>query len=407
MKWYVLLIFSASAYAQVTLPQLIESALKNDRIQALQQQTRAAELNHQSVERSYLPRIDGFGNAAFVDRTAGFGARQTYTAGARAEVTLFDGFKRSHRLNEKNALKRAAYHSTEEEKKQISLRVISRYLDYENLQERIATLHTLKKRLDEQTKRLEKFYAAGLASEDLLLRIKAEEANAEYGLEDLKFILKQTASDLELLSSLPIDSLEPSRIKEPIVGTFYERDALKALAYERDASLSLAQQATSSYLPNITLEDTYTYYDYRHDTASFLRVDHQNTVQLSLRMNLIDFSLASLEKESYMAQAQARSSELAFASKEQREAYKLSIEAIERSKSMIANAQLSHKAALKTYDAIQRKFEAGIVDHVVYLDALHALKDSEDQLNRAVRTLSYDYAAYYYHAGLDPKDYVQ
>ncbi len=407
MKWSFLLTFSLSLYAEVTLPQLIESALKNDRIQALQHQTRAAELNHQSVERSYLPRIDGFASAAGVDRTAGFGARRTYTAGAKAELTLFDGFKRSNRLNEKNALKLAAHYSTEEEKKQTALRVISHYLDYENLQERLATSYTLKQRLQEQTKRLEKFYAAGLASEDLLLRIKAEEADIDYAIDDLKFALKQRASELELLSSVPIESLEPSYIKEPIIGMLQERDGLKALASQRDASVYLAQQATASYLPNITLDDTYTYYDYQHDTASFLRVDHQNTVQLSLRMNLIDFSLASLQKESQMVQAQAQSSELAFASKEQHEAHKLSIEAIERSKSMIENAKISQKAALKTYEAIQRKFEAGIVDHVVYLDALHALKDSEDQLNRAVRTLSYDYAAYYYHAGLDPKDYVQ
>lgn len=54
-----------------------------------------------------------------------------------------------------------------------------------------------------------------------------------------------------------------------------------------------------------------------------------------------------------------------------------------------------------------KKYEARIVDYVTYLDALHTLTDATNQLSRAKRTLYYAYAAYYFYAGLDPKEFVR
>lgn len=407
MKLPLLLLVSLALYADTSLTSLIESAQHNEKITALEQRSLAAGLNYHATKNSYLPRVDAFANGSVVDRMGGFDAKRSSAAGLKAEMILFDGFKRENTINQSDAFKNAARYDLSAGKKALTLEVIQRYFELQNTLDAIDTHILMHDQLNAQLGRLEKFRNAGLASEDTLMRMRSERSNAQYLLEDLKYQADRQKGDLEIISNQKITDLKPSLVIEPILTKTEELDTLKALRYSRDAKQFEAQKTDAGYLPTLKIEDQYSYYDYYQDPIAAMRVNAQNKLTASLTMNLTDFSSASTAKQSLAAQAQAKTSELAYASKEAQNNVHMAVRYVERSRILIDAAQSAFDASQKTFAAVKQKYEARIVDYVTYLDALHSLTDTTNQLSRAKRSLHYAYAAYYYYAGLDPKEFVQ
>lgn len=407
MRIIYFLIASYALHAQTSLPSLINSAQHNERIKSFYLQSTAAKLGYESAKYSYFPRIDGFANASFVDRTGGFDAKQSYSAGIKGEFTVFDGFKRENRLDQNRALENAAKHNLDGAKKEISLTVIKQYFELQNTLDEIKTLNTMRDQLEAQLVRLEKFKTVGLASEDALMRMRSEVSNVHFKIENLNYQADRQKADLETICNQKISDLSDSFVAAPNDIKNQELDKINALKYSRDAKIHEAQMSDAQNLPIIKLEDQYSFNDYYNDPIASMRVDRQNKIIASLSMNLIDFSSASLAKQSLMAQAQAQNSELLYASKEADQNRLLAERYIERSRVLISASQQTYEASAKTFEAVKKKYEARIVDYVTYLDALHGLADSINQLNLAKRTLNYAHAAYYYYAGLDPKEFVK
>ena len=407
MRILYFLVAAYALHAQTALPSLIDSAQNNGRIESYTQQKNAATLGYESAKRSYFPRIDGFGSATYVDKTGGFEAKQTYAAGVKGELIVFDGFKRENLLNQNKALEHSAQYTLDAAKKEISLDVIQRYFELQNTHDEIDTYTAMHTQLEAQLNRLEKFKAAGLASEDALMRMHSELSNVHYQIEDLHYRAERQKRELETIANQSITALTSSDVLAPKEISPQEPDTLSALRYSRDAKIHEAEQKDAANLPTLKLEDHYTFNDYYNDPIPQMRVDRQNKFIASLSMNLIDFSSASIAKQSLMAQAQAKSSELAYAAKEADQNLLLAKRYIERSRILIDASRSTFDAATKTFDAVKKKYEARIVDYVTYLDALHTLTDATNQLTRAKRTLHYAYAAYYYYSGLDPKEFVR
>lgn len=407
MKYIWLLLTAAALNAQTTLLSLIESAQHNEKITSLEHQASAAVLSHQSAKSAYLPRVDAFANGSLVDRTGGFDAKRSGAAGFRAEMIVFDGFKRENTLSQSDAVKNAAQYDLAAQKKGLSLEVIQRYFELQNTLDAIETHGVMRDQLSAQLVRLEKFKSAGLASEDTVMRIRSELSNAHYVLEDLNYQAHRQKGDLEMISGQQISDLKSAFLIEPSLAKTQEPDTLKALRYSRDAKRFEAEKTDTGYLPTIKIEDQYSYYDYHNDPIAAMRVDAQNKFTASLTMNLIDFSSASTAKQALAVQAQAKTSELAYASKEAQNNVQMAARYVQRSRILIDAAHSAFDASQKTFDAVKQKYEARIVDNITYLDALHSLTDATNQLSRAKRSLHYAYAAYYYYAGFDPKEFVQ
>jgi outer membrane protein TolC len=254
---------------------------------------------------------------------------------------------------------------------------------------------------------LEKFLSAGLASEDALMRIQSALANADYELEDLGYRSDRQKTDLETITNITLTNLTPAAIAEPKIISNEELDILKALRHSRDATTYQAQQSDLGFFPTLSVNDQYTLSHYVDDPMPDMRVDNQNKLSISLSVNLVDFNTMSTAKQALIAQSNAQTNELTYASKEAAANLQIAQKYITRSHALIHAAQSSFNASQKTFGAVKQKYEARIVDYVTYLDALHALTDATNQLSRAKRSLNYAYAAYYYYAGLDPKDFVE
>lgn len=407
MRIFYLLIASYALHAQTSLPSLIDSAQHNERIDSFHMQSISTKLGYDSAKYSYFPRIDGFANASFVDKTGGFDAKQSYSAGVKGEFTLFDGFKRENLLDKNKALENAAKHNLYGAKKEISLTVIKQYFELQNTLDEIQTLNTMRDQLEAQLLRLEKFKTAGLASEDSLMRMRSEVSDVYFKIENLQYQYDRQKGDLETICNQKISDLIDSVVVAPKDIQNQELDKINALKYSRDAKIHEAQMSDTHNLPTIKLEDQYVFNDYYNDPIAAMRVDRQNKIIASLSMNLIDFSSASLSKQALMAQAQSQNSEMLYALKEANQNRLLAERYIERSHVLIRASQQSYESSSKTFEAVKKKYEARIVDYVTYLDALHTLADATNQLNMAKRTLNYAHAAYYYYAGLDPKEFVE
>lgn len=403
----IYLLFIALIGHSQTLSSLIDTAQKNERVESSLYQVNAAQLGYEGLKRSYLPRIDGYGSAAFVDHTGGFDAKESYNGGLRASVVVFDGFKRENLLDQNKALEKAAHSNLAALKKEISLNVIQRYYELQNILDSIQTYSAMRDQLEAQYLRLEKFQSVGLASEDMLMRMRSEVEEVKYTIEDLNYQADRQKSDLETLSNQTITAIESGDVKEPQELRPQELDTLQALRYSRDAALHEAEQQDASDLPTIMLEDQYNVSHYENDPIEQMRVPNQNKFTASLNMNLFDFSAASTAKQAKMAQAHAKSSELAYATKEMNHNLELAKRYIERSQVLISTSQSAYDASKKTFEAVKKKYEARIVDYVTYLDAIRTFADATNQLHRAKRTLHYAYAAYYYYAGYDPKEFIQ
>lgn len=407
MRILYFLLTSCSLYGEASLHSLIESAQQNEKIQSLSHQLNAVELGNQSSKYSYLPKIDAFGSASYVDNTGGFDAKQSYSGGVKGEFVVFDGFKRENLFDQNKAMSNASKYHLYAAKKEISLDVIQRYYELQNTLDEIKTQKLLREQLEAQLVRLEKFKLVGLASEDALMRMQSEVSNAHYRIENLSYQGEKQKSNLETMVNQPISELGSFEVSPPKETQSQELDKLSALKHTRDAKMYEAHMQDSQNLPTIKLEDQYIFNDYVDDPIPQMRIDKQNKFTASIRMNLVDFSSSSLSKQSLMAQAQAQSSELAYAAKEAKHNRYLAERYIERSRVLIDASMKTHESSLKTFEAVKKKYEARIVDYVTYLDALHSLADSIDQLGRAKRNLNYAHAAYYYYSGLDPKEFIQ
>jgi outer membrane protein TolC len=407
MKYLLLLLFVVILHADTTLLTLIESAQHNEKITSLEQRFDASRLNYQATKNSYLPRVDGFGSGDYVNHKGGFDAAQSYRAGVQAQVILFDGFKRENRFDQYNALKNTASSNLNAGKKEISLNVIKRYFELQNTLEEIHTYSLTRDQLEAQLIRLEKFFSVGLASEDALMRLRSALANANYEIEDLSYQSDRQKADLETITNMAFAQLSPTLVLEPKSMPNEELDFLKALRFSRDATIYQAQQSDQGFLPTLSLMDQYTYYSYADDPIASMRVNNQNKLSLSLTVNLLDFNTMSTAKQALIAQSNAQSNDLAYATKEANTNKAMAQKYIIRSHALINAAQTSFDSSKKTFDAVKQKYEARIVDYVTYLDALRSLTDSTNQLSRAKRSLNYAYAAYYYYCGLDPKEFVQ
>jgi outer membrane protein len=405
----VLLLGSALLFGGEDLKMLLDSAHQNDLVDAYVQQTESARLDYRSAKSSYLPRVDLGASAVFVDEKGSIDVGETYNAYAKASLTLFDGFKRENTFKEKRSLIHASESDLDAYRKSLSLQVAQNYFNLLNLYGDIDAQLQNRKQLQEQLKRQERFLEARIVTAEEVERIKAALANADYQIEQLRYSAEELEYALHTLTGIEIDGLLPSRIAEPGFLETSELDAIRVLRYQAEATAYAAKQSNPAFYPTISVEDTYGFYEYRDEPTGFPidRAEKQNRFMAVLSLNLLDFSSASEREQALMAQKNALESQIAFERKRADADLQLSIKAIARAKALIAAAELALSASQKTYDAVEKKYNARIVDYVKFLDALYQKTDALAQYNRAKNTLQSAYAQYYYHAGYDLKEYVQ
>jgi len=409
MKSIIILFSLSLSMLANNLTQLIDQAHNNELVQVYKSKITSADHSYKASKSAYLPKISIGASGSFFSPVDSMGAGQVYNAYAQASLVLLDGFKRENLLDEQKTIKKSRQYDLSQVKKEISLQVSSLYFKMQITQADIKSLEQSKKQLQEQLKQQQKFFEAKLTTEDNVARIEAAVANTEYKIEETKYLYDEYTALLQTLTNQQITTLQVQQIKEPLEVQARQMDSLKSLKSQADSIAFKAQQMDSSNYPTIVLSDKYSFSKYEDDNLNFpgvKRLDTQNVLALSLSMNLFDFGSASKQKQAILSEQNALLSQIAYKTKEVNAALELSLRAIDRSKKLLYASELSQDASVRTFEIVEKKYKARVVDYVKYLDALSNKIEAQAQYNRAQGTLQISYAQYYYNAGLDIKEYI-
>jgi outer membrane protein TolC len=408
MKKLVLLIIPAFIFAQ-NLKSLIEFAEQNNNLViagTLNQE--AQNKNIDSKKSAYLPTIDAGAYYQSMEDKTPTQAGDIYSGYAKIGFDIYDGGKKSSLLEQAKNEHRASKHDVGEMKKSLALDITKDFYSVKSFNASLAAKVDAVKSLQEQLERIKKYYEAGLATKDDIDRLQAAYDTNIYETESLKLHILTTMKSLELKVGKKIETLDDSAFKELVHEEFENSDAVNSLMAKERAIMSSADSIESAYYPQIKVEDTYSLYGYnRTDALHPQGLDNQNKIMISANIRVFDYGTLSDAKQAVAISSQALGSEVQYKIKEQKMQYELSLSRIETSKIKIKSAKSALAAAKSAFKTINEKYNAGIVDYVIYLDALTSKTRADSLYETSLNELEIAYAMYYYYSGKNLAEYIK
>jgi outer membrane protein TolC len=407
MKFLILLV-PIFIYGE-SLKSLVDFATQNSDLVISKTLTQKAKSKEVDAKKSaYYPTIDvGAFYQTLDDRTA-LQAGDVYSGYAKIGFDIYDGGKKSSLLSQSKYEYKASCFDSESTKKSLSLQVVQEFFGIKSLEATLNAREEAQKSLQEQLRRTKRFFTAKLATKDDVDRLQAAYDTNVYEMQSLKFQILSLFKSLELKVGKSITTLDDSKFVDFKELQKELTDSVKSLMAKKDALVSGAESVDSIYYPQIKIEDTYSVYGYdRSDSLHPEGLDNQNKLLLSLNLRLFDNGEVAKSKEVVMVNSQALNTQAIFRKKEQEMYFSLAMSRIQTSKIKIESAKSALVSASSAYATISRKYSAGIVDNVVYLDALSSKTNASALYETSMNDLEVAYATYYYYAGKNIEEFLQ
>ena len=411
IAWIALLPLLGMAQEYGLKDLITDAHRSNPMIKAAELKATAKSKEMEAAKSAFWPTLDIGGTYSRSTPTTIVNPGEVTSGYATARMELYDGGRKSALKRAKGFEYGASLLEQEAFAKNLSLRIIDDYYTVRKLQAMLSALYGQSRELKAQLDRIRKFSAAGLATQEDIDKLVAVYENNRYTIENTKLALETGLENLRLESGLPVESLKKSLFREPGNVTFEPYENSKILKATADALGENANAIKAGYMPQITLQDTYTQSKYGDLAPSEfpgdILLDHQNQASVSVTMRLFDNGKMSREKEALQYQKLALESERQYRINEQKMHFRLSEKNLQTIQAKLKSAHSELKAAQSTYRAILKKFESGLVDNIAYLDALNNQTLAEARYDET----RYDYevakSIHYYYAGKDPKEFIQ
>ncbi len=172
--------------------------------------------------------------------------------------------------------------------------------------------------------------------------------------------------------------------------------------------LSDAKSERSGYLPSITLDNTYSYYDKEYkNTAWNSNLDEQNIFSVNMNWNIFSFGETQNKYESKYKQYLSLKSKYEYEKNKANVDLKLALKGYEISKLKLQSAQLSLKAANSTFEVVKSKYENGLVDNVAFLESLSEKFNAMSVVEKAKNDVEIKKAQIIFHSGKELIGYIQ
>jgi len=411
MKRLLVLVLPALLYAE-GLNTLIESAKNSNHMlkaSALNMKAKAKEL--ESQKSSYYPTVDIGAAYMSFNGVSPFQAGDTLNVYAKAGVDLFDGFRKSSLVNQKKSFYEASQYDLASAQKSLTLSVVQDFFNIKSAEATLTALEEKSHQLKADIKKIKKFKAAGLASQDYVDKLLSAYEGNNYQVESLKLNIKTLKNYLSLKSGMEVNTLDATTLATPQTLEFVPSEAIKSLEKQADALDATAKASNASYYPQVRLEDTYGYYDYSRDDGvkkmGIDQLDKQNKIALMANMRLFDNGVVKKQKQAIKIQKQALQEQINQKILEEKIGYKLSLDTLETATVNIKSAKSAFRAAKSVYKTIKAKFNAGIVDQVTYLDALSQKTAAQARFQKAQNDYEIAKATYYFTSNKNIKDYIK
>ena len=394
------------------LRSLLEFAKQNNNlVNASKISAHAKEKELESAKDNYYPTLDVSGFYKRDDDASPFQPGTVYGANAKVAFDVYDGGKKSYTKKQKANEHKSALFSSKDTQKSILLTITQDYYNLKTLQARLQAQEEASRAVKAQLERVKHFYEAELATSDDVDRLQSAYDSTIYAIESIKFQIKAVKKALEIKVGKRIASLEDSIFKKTVQQDQEELDSIQALKYSKTALLNLSETIDSYYYPTIHIEDTYSVYEYEDKPTMAGRpiplLDNQNEIMATIGLRLFDFGTIKEQKEAIKLQADALNQQIIYKSKEQQMQLELSLDRIHTAKLNIKSSKSALKAAKSALKTITQKYSAGVVDNVVYLDALSSKTQAQAVYKKALNDLEIAYALYYYYNNKNIEDFIQ
>jgi outer membrane protein TolC len=408
MKKVLFLLLPAFIYAD-TLHSLLEYAGTNNKLvvaESLSKDSKQKELDAQ--QSSYYPTVDmGAFYQSSHERSAMMPG-DVYSGYAKVGFDIYDGGKRSSLVDQKRSEYQASSYDASELKKSLSLQVVQDFFTIKSLESSQKAKEEAGVSLKTQLERVRAFYDAKLATIDEVDRLQSAYDTNIYNIEAIKLDILSVNRALELKLSKKIETLEDSNFKEIVADEMQSVDAIRSLEASRDAIKSLAESMDSPYYPQLRIEDTMSYNGYNNtDMTHPDGVYNQNKLLLSANFRLYDGGVLQENRQALELNAKALEKRIEYKNDEQKMNYELASARIATNKAKIQSAKSALVAAQSAFTTIEKKYDAGIVDNVVYLDALTSRASAQALYESSLNDLEIAYAFYYYYSGKNIEEFLQ
>ncbi len=408
-KIYYIFLTPLFLYSQ-NLEELVNLSIQNRLINASEQNLESIKDEYNSVKSGYLPSLDLNGKYGIAETETQSLAKKAGNVNASLNYTLYDGGKKSDVYDSYESTIKSGKESLESLKNQISLTVTNYYFNYLSLvAQKEAKLKEIEQ-LNSQLERLNRFLNAGTTTEDEVQKLVSSVENANVNLQEIELQIVTILHNLEYITGSKVDITSGSNIKElEEILKDVERFDIKSLEYNVQTKLSNAKAQKSGYLPTITLDNTYTYYENNFDNKAFESnaLDHQNVTSANLSWNIFSFGETKYKYESAYKSYLSSKLNYEYEKNKANVDLQLALRAYEISKAKIKSAQANLKAAESTYEVIKSKFENGLVDNVTFLTSLSEKFSAVSQLKTSINDLEIKKANIIYNSGKKLEEYIK
>lgn len=408
-KIYFIFLTPLFLYSQ-NLEELVNLSIQNRLVNASQQSLDSIKDEYKSVKSGYLPKLDVGGKYAMAEEETASLAKKSGNVYGSLNYLLYDGGKKSDVYDSYESTIKSTEESVEALKNDISLTVINYYFDYLSLiSQKDAKLKEIEQ-LDSQMERLSRFLNAGTTTEDEVQKIISRVENAKVNLQEIELQIITILHNLEYITGTKIDITAGSNIKESEkVSQNSERFDIKSLEFDLQTKLSNSRAEKSGYLPTVTLDNTYTYYDNNFDNKAYESnvIDHQNILSANLKWNIFSFGETKYKYESKYKEYLASKLKYEYEKNKANVDLQLALKAYDIAKAKIKSAEANLKAAESAYEVIKSKYENGLIDNVAYLESLTEKFDAISQLKTSINDLEIKKANIIYHNGEKLEEYIK
>ncbi len=394
-----------------SLKSLLEYATQNNELVIAKdylKQSKQKELD--SAQSSYYPTVDANAFYERDDEATPFRPGTTYGASLKVGVDVYDGGKKSYTNRQKSDELSSALFSYTDTKKSMLLSIAEDFYNLKSLHASLDAREEASNAVKAQLDRIVQFYNAQLATSDDVDRLQSAYDSNLYAIESLKFEIESLKSSLELRVGKEITSLDDSKFTKSLSEDSLELDSIQALRSDKKALQNLSETIDSYYYPNIRLEDTYSVYGYQDEAtfngAPITQLDNQNKLMATLSLRLFDFGALGEQKSALLLQADALNEQITYKSKEQKMQLELAKKRIKTAELNIKSSQSALKSATSALATITKKYNAGIVDNVVYLDALSSNTQAKAIKEKSINDLEIAYAMYYYYNSKNIEEFL-
>jgi outer membrane protein TolC len=388
------------------LREYIELASKNENIKSLEYTKKSKDIYSDSIIDGYFPRVDGSGSILNTTNKNPTEPTQIYQASIKGSYTIFDGYKKDNLISEAKNLAISSNYDIEYNKKLLSLNVAQYYYNILSIRQDILAKNLKKDKLDENLKRVSRFFEAGLTSRDNVEKIQATIELNNYEIDNLMLQFEENKLNIELISGKKFsDNPSFDKFIEPINIEEKTNDFIKSMEYQSKSIKDKASTLSSVDYPTVKIEDTLSFQKYIDSPSDPKNI--QNKILLVANMVIFDKDSTKKQKESIILQKFSLDEKLNFETKRVKMSQDLSIIALKNSNQRILSSKKSLDAMDSTFELVEKRYKANLTDTLHYLDALTNRYEALANYQKSLINYELTKAKYYFAYGYNILEYIQ